>query len=534
MKNLIISFLLIFPLSNMFSSSKIDSILQVLHREIDKREVYYSEREKKIESFKSQLRKIESDHEKFNLCNYIFEEYESFQYDSAYVYAVSSCDIADRIQNKELFVKSRRNLLFCFMSSGLFKEACDIVNSVNTKDISNDLKADFYFQCARLYSNMASYNMTETYSKIYYEKKNIYCDSALIYLDSKSYLYNNIRAFKSLTLLDSQKKISIYNQLFRTFDMDNHQKAINSSILGSLYHYIGDNEDAIYYIALSAIYDTRSAITETTSKTTLAKYFYEKGDIENASKYINIALEEANYYNARHRKIDINTILPIIEKERLNTIKEQRNHLLYSLILVSVLLLSLLVTLIIIYKQIKKIKNANVLIKNQYEALSITNEKLKESNEIKDQYIIQALYGKSEYLEIVENLLKKIDRRLKARQYEELSSLYKEFNIKAERENVSSSFDQAFLKLFPNFIEDLNTLLKREERVILDQEKNLTPEIRIFALIRLGVDDNERISKFLNISINTIYAYKAKIKNKSIVPKEEFEYRIMQIKKKLN
>lgn len=534
MKNLIVSFLLIFPLGSIYSASKIDSILQVLHREVDKRETYYLEREKKIESFKSQLRKVESDNEKFNLCNYIFEEYESFQYDSAYIYAINTCDIADRIQNKELFVKSRRNLLFCFMSSGLFKEACDIVNSVNTEGISNDLKADFYFQCARLYSNMASYNMTEPYRERYYEKKNTYCDSALIYLDPKSYQYNNIEAFKSLSLLNNQEKIRIYKYLLNTFDMDKHQKAINYSILGSLYHYIGDNENAIYYIALSAICDTQSAITETTSKTTLAKYFYENGDLENASRYINIALEEANHYNARHRKIDINTVLPIIEKERLDIIKEQRNHLIYSLILVSILFLFLLVASIIIYKQIKKIKNANALIKNQYENLSIINEKLKESNEIKDQYIIQALYGKSEYLEIVENLLKKIDRRLKTRQYEELNSLYKEFNIKAERENVSSSFDQAFLKLFPNFIEDLNTLLKKEERIILDQDRNLTPEVRIFALMRLGVDDNERISRFLNISINTIYAYKAKIKNKSKVPKEEFEYRVMQIKKKLD
>ncbi len=534
MKNLIVFFLLIFPLGNIFSASKIDSILQVLHKEVDKKDIYYSEREKKIESLKFQLMKVGSDNEIFNLYNYIFEEYESFQYDSAYVYAIKTCDVADRIQDKELLVKSRRNLLFCFMSSGLFKEACDIVNSVNTKGVSNGLKADFYFQCARLYSNMASYSETEPYSKRYYDKKNNYCDSALVYLDPKSYQYNNVKAFKSLSLLDNQEKIKIYNQLFRAFDMDNHQKAINSSILGSLYHYVGDTEDAIYYIALSAIYDTRAAITETTSKTTLAKYFYENGDLDNASKYIGIALEEANYYNARHRKIDINTILPIIEKERLKTIKEQRNHLIYSLIIISMLFLFLLVALVIIYKQVNKIKNANILIKNQNETLLSTNDKLKESNEIKDQYIVQALYGKSEYLAIVENLLKKIDRRLKARQYDELNLLYKEFNIKNERENVSSSFDQTFLKLFPNFIEDLNILLKDEERVRLDDEGNLTPEIRIFALIRLGINDNERISKFLNISINTIYAYKAKIKNKSIVPKEEFEYRIMQIKKNLN
>lgn len=534
MKNIIVFFLFIYPLVNIQATFKIDSILQVLHNEVDKREIYYLEKEKRIDSFKMKLKETLSDDEKFNVFDNIFKEYESYQYDSAYAYAIKTCEIANNSANRDIWVKSKRNLLFCFMSSGLFKEACDVANSVKLEGISKDLKADFYFQIARLYSNMASYNSTELYNSNYNEKKNNYCDSALLYLDPNSFEYHNIVAFKSLSLADDREKIRIYKSLVENFEMNSHEKAINFSILGSLYRNIGDHDSAMYCIVTSAINDTQAAITETTSKTTLANFFYEKGDLEKASKYINIALNEANHYNARHRKIDINTILPIIEKERLDTIKKQRNYLVYSLVLVSVLSLFLMVSLIIIYQQIKRIKRANLLAKKQNETLSVFNEKLKESNEIKDQYIIQALYGKSEYLEIVESLLKKIDRRLKTRQYDELNSLYKEFNIKAERENVSSAFDQAFLKLFPNFIDDFNTLLREDAKIILDQDKNLTPEIRIFALIRLGVDDNERISKFLNISINTIYAYKAKIKSKAIIPKEEFEYRIMKIKKKLD
>ena len=512
---------------------RVDSILQVLDSEIDNRAVYYAEKEKKIETFKIQLSKIASDEEKFHLFSYIFDEYKSFQYDSAYIYAVNTQTIANKLQNKEYILKSQRNLLFCFMSAGLFKEACDIISSVNTDGISDDLKSDYYFQCARLYSHIASYNTSEPYCSDYYDLKNLYCDSAMMFLDSNSYQYHNVKAFKSLSILEHHKKIEIYSNLFDSFEMDNHQTAINASILGWLYLFIGENDKAVYYIALSAIYDTRAAVTETTSKTTLAGYFYSVGDIENAARYINIALEEANRYNARHRKIDINTILPIIEKERLEVIKGQRSKLTISLTLSVILLLFLLIAFIVINKQKNRIKTANTLIQSQFKELYSINEKLNESNEIKDQYIIQALYGKSEYLEIVENLLKKFDRKLKTRQYDDLNFLYKEFNIKTERENVSSMFDKAFLKLFPNFVTEFNDLLKVDARITLDKDENLTPEIRIFALIRLGINENERIAKFLNISVNTIYAYKTKIKNKAIVPKEEFEHHIMRIKKKL-
>ncbi|SHE72658.1 DUF6377 domain-containing protein [Dysgonomonas macrotermitis] len=537
MKRLIFLILISLFACSSYTQTKSDSILHVLDKEIKNRSIYYSAKENRITNLKLSLFNAVSDNDKFFLNNEIYNEYKSYQYDSAYVYAGKTKYIADGLNNNELQVKANCNLLFCFMSSGLFKEAVDIINSTNVQSVSDELKAVYYSQCARLFLDLVNYNTSQPYKSDYQNKSVQYCDSALLHLSPDSYEYRNIVSMKEINS-SIDEKITNYSSLINMPGIDEHQLAINASHLGNLYMFKNDIENAVYYMALSSILDIRTATTETTSKTSLARYLYRKGDVKNASRYIQIALEDANFYNARHRKMDINSILPIIENERLNAIEEQRDRLSLSLFVVSVLSLLFLALLVVNYKQKKKLKDAKRIIQDQLDELSVFNEKLntvnsqlKESNEIKDQYIIQSLYGKSELLDKTESLFKKLENKLKARQYEDIYKLRIEYDLKKERESIFSFFDSAFLKLFPHFIHDFNELFPLEEQIRLEDPYILTPELRIFALIRLGINENERIARFLNLSVNTIYVYKARIKSKSIVPKEEFEYKIMRIKK---
>lgn len=512
------------------SANRVDSILSVLDSEIEHREIYYQQKEKKLEDIKQQFRYVKDQQERYNLCNRLFNEYITYQYDSAYSYAIQTEEISHRLTDKNLFIQADCNLLYCYLSTGLFKEAYDMMKSIHVEDVTDSIKSDYYQLCMRLYSDMSSYNEGTPFNADYNQKITLYCDSALLYTPENSFYHQKIEAFK-FSVGDNEKKIQMYKQMLNDYDVCPHEKAIIYSMLGRMYIGMGDFEHAIYYMALSAIQDIRSATRETTAKKELASYLYGKGDVLRASRYIQIALEETNFYNARHRKMEINTILPIIEKQRLTMIEERKREVTISLVVMSLLAVSLLVTLSIIYKQMKKLKTAKQSIQQQFNEISEVNGKLQESNEIKDQYIFQSLYGKSDYLDKVENLLKKQDRKLKARQFNDLQITHKEFDIKSERENMFSSFDQTFLKLFPNFLTEYNKFFRPEDQVILDEAGNLPPELRIFALIRLGVTENERIAKFLNLSINTIYVYKARVKGKTIVPKEEFEEYIMQIKK---
>lgn len=522
---------------DLFAQSHVDSILNVLDREIGQRKKYAVAKESVVSDLKRQLKGVYELRQQFLLNDKIYDEYKSYQYDSAYVYAMNAIRCAQELNDRDLKLKADSNLLFCFLSSGLFKEAVDIISMTTVEGTSAQQKGHFYSLCARLYSDLVNYIDLESYKQNYKQESVRYCNLALLYLEPSSYEYKDALVLKGIGT-DIDRKIEGYKLLTDSFRNDNHQLAINTSNLANLFLGKKDTVQAIYYLAVSAIADIRSATMETTSKTVLAECLYNKGDIQSANKYIQVALEEANFYNARHRILSINSILPIIEKAHLNIIEKQRDDLKVYLIVASILLMLFLMVSSVVYWQKRKLKAAKHSIqKHVKELFSVNdklnrlNEKLKESNEIKDVYVTQALYAKSDYLDKTEELLRKLDNRLKARQYNDLNKLNSEFNIKEERKNLFLSFDQAFLMLFPDFVGEYNKLFPSEEQVCQEANGALTPELRIFALIRLGINENEKIAKFLNLSMNTIYSYKAKTKSKALVPKEEFESRIMRIKK---
>lgn len=353
----------------------------------------------------------------------------------------------------------------------------------------------------------------------------IYRDSVLNLLPDTSYTHRYVKALY-LTKSVNDKKQEL-KKLLENNSTDIHRKAIILSNLANLYLGKNDTLGAIEYLAESSIYDLKASIMETTSKTELARCLHSMGYVKEANKYVHLALDEANFYNANHRIISINSILPIIETTYLNTIKRQRDNLRTYLWIVSLLSVCSLIGIYMILKQKDKLQKAGKAIEKQ-------RESLKELNEIKDAYIMDGIKGKSDFLDKTEDILKKADYRIKAKQYGELNRIFGEFNLKEERKNLYSSFDRTFLMLFPSFISEYNKLFEKENQVIIKNKEGLTPELRIFALIRLGIKENEEIARFLNLSVNTIYAYKTKVKAKTTVPKELFEEYIGRIRKKNN
>lgn len=529
-KTILVVLLITLPSILLSQTLDTDSVLNILFKEIQNKNHYYTERDKRISDLKKQALAANDDYSLLHINNRIFNEYSSYQYDSAFVYASKLVQLSEKTADKNLKAQARCNVFACFVKTGLFKEAFDYARTINIEQTNDSIKNYYYTLCSKLYSSIRNYNKGYLQREDYELHRKKYCDSTLMTLSSQNLEYNYTVILRDYDNSKPKDKIEAYEKLLQTYQIDDHLKAIIYSSIGKTYKYTGNIDSAIYYMSLSAIHDIKSATRETTSKTLLATYLYENGDIEEASKLIDEALDDANFYNARHHKISINSILPIIEKERTEMIEKQKNTFLLFSIIVSVILIALLFALATIYKQIKKLRLARNTIQEQYNQLEDINETLKEANAIKDHYIIQSLYSKSEYIEKVEGLLLKIDRKLKSKQYEDIFRMGSEFEIKKERETLYSSFDSTFFKIFPDFLEEYNKLFDKEDHVTI-VDNNLPPEVRIFALIRLGISENERISKFLNLSINTIYSYKAKVKNKSIVPNEEFEYRIMQIKK---
>ncbi len=531
MKKFLLGLILI-QFSLILRATNIDSMFVELDQYIAKGDHYIGIKENKISQLTIQFRnshKNPGGQLKYSAA--LFDEYKSYKYDSAYYYALKTLDISKNLNNPEKVTEAKTRLVFCYLSSGLFKEAFDLATSINVINCSPAVKLQYYKVMARLYYDLADYNSVKPFKSQYDNLGIRYSDSIISLLPD-----NSSEKLSSLGLLKMKRKD--YNGAAEEFQQalaitsDNHEYAIAASSLGYIYTVTNQNEEATVHIIKAAIADIKSSTKETVALRLLAAQLYqEKKDINHAYKYIKIALDDAVCYNARHRKIEIGSILPIIEKERIDAVEHQRNMLIWMVSLVSILLLSLLGTTLIIYKQLNKIKAARLTIEEQNEKLLQVNSDLKETSNIKDKYIGHFFYINYQYIDKLEHIYRMINRKVVTKQAEELSKLFKESELENDRKNMYTSFDETFLKLFPDFVHEFKKLFPTEEQEQIHTDGiNLSIEMRIFALIRLGVYESEKIGKFLNYSVHTINTYKSKVKNKSIIPNDLFEQKIMEIK----
>ncbi len=473
------------------------------------------------------------------LCHSLFEEYKTYQYDSAYLYALRVYDFAQLDGSRDALAQSYSDLLYCYSTAGFFKEGGDIIDQFTPEGVSASILANFYRGTVRYYFNLMRYvGATPNLMSLYRDQMIRGTQITLEMLPKGSFDYKFVEVQSDVLLgIDDREIISRVEELLSTPNLSLNNQAILYSWLGMGYESLAQRDKAIYYTALSAISDLESCTYETTSAKVLAEYMYQDGDIDRASRYIELALLDANTYNTPYRKLEIQAIMPNISGRRIYNIEQDRRFMATVSAVIVALLLVIVIMLLNIIKRNAALKSARAQLEERAGELaqmngqlSEVNDQLSEANHIKDQYIIESLYSDSEFVDSVEKMCKVMSRKIKAKQYTELLDLIGGINIKHERQRMSSTFDSAFLKLFPNFIEEYNKLFAADQAVVLGEMGELSPEMRIFALIRLGVEDVNLISRYLNLSSNTVYVYKAKVKARTIVPKDEFENSIKAIK----
>lgn len=519
---LLLFILLILP-TVIFGSNTNDSLLQALDYELSIENKYIKQKLQSIRSINLQLKnKATSLNEKYQLFQAIFEEYKSYKYDSAFKYLLEAQSIAYKLNDGSKILESKIKMGFIFLSSGKFKEAGDTLASIITENIPQQIKKNYYSVMAILNYSLCD-QQDSYYAPIYQEKGHLYVDSILQISNNKSYEYLYYKGLRHVRKYELDKSIACFLALRKIDSLSLHQKAIISSTMSDIYVNMQQPDKTISLVAEAAIYDIQAATKETAAILNLANILYKQGDVKRAYIYTKRALSNANFYGASHRKIQVGSILPIIEEEKINTIEKQRSSLLLYSVFISLLLLIIALFVIITLKQLKKIKKAGV-------KLAQTNQKLLEANKIKDDYIGFYFNNNSIYINKMEALVASLEKNLRSNNYDNARYLIKKVNIDKERAELNQNFDKSFLNLFPNFVTQFNQLFNEKERVILNKDELLNTDLRIFALIRLGIHENDKIANILDFSVNTIYTYKTKIKNKAIVPNDEFENHIMEIK----
>lgn len=446
----------------------------------------------------------------------IGDQFKAFSADSALNYYRKSCNISNYIGVDSLKKLSEVACLNALSAAGIFPEAVNMLDSLEKESAPETIRIELMKAGRQLYSYMLSYvdNHQQFYSK-YNDKYNMYDDELLKLLPKESMYYKFVYA-EHLIHDDRYKEAKqILEVLMKELPDYTNLYGMCAYQMAEVYRNQGDETQYARYLALSAISDIKGSIKETMSLPTLANWLYEQGDLDRAFNYINASLQDAMTGNARMRTVAVARFVPMIDNAYRQKINSSRNELMIYFILVTLLLLISGVLLFVLMRQMKRIREAQ--------------QKLAATSKIQDSYIGNFLGLCSSYADKLESMSKLVSRKISAGQTDELLKLMKSGKFTDDQnDDFYKIFDNAFLDLYPDFVDEINKLLRAEEQIVVKNGLGLSPELRIYAFVRLGVEESTKISQILHYSVSTIYAYRNRMRNRAI-NRDTFDSDVMKI-----
>ena len=526
-------------------SSRADSLLLKLDQAIKERPIYMEQKELKLVELKRQLHRQIPDEERFAILGTLLDEYRSFNTDSALHMAEEREQIAIRLGNREYIDNARMNKADVLGMTGMYKEVMDLMRNIHIDRLPVDIHPYYYHIYRTVYGLMADYAVTAYEKKLYTELTDKYRDSLLLVNKDNLLIHTLIQSDQYNVRNEYDKAIRLLTDYLALQKDYEHDVAICAYTLSESYRLKGDKEKEKEYLIVSAMADMKTAVREYISLRKLAVLLYQEGDIERAYSYVKICMEDAAACNARLRKLEILEIFPIINAYQQKTEKQQE-QMKWALVSISLLSLFLLLAIFYVYKQMKKVAaarreviDANKRLKELNDELHLSNAQLKEANHsiaensyLKEEYIGRYMDQCSVYLEKMDNYRRSLGKIAATGNVEELYKNIKSSKfIEGELKEFYTNFDNTFLQLFPTFVEDFNALLADDEQISLKAGERMNTELRIFALIRLGITDSVKIAQFLRYSVTTIYNYRTKVRNKAAGDRDLLEQEVMTIGK---
>lgn len=530
-------------------SSRADSLLLKLDQAIKERPIYMEQKELKLVELKRQLHRQIPDEERFAILGTLLDEYRSFNTDSALHMAEEREQIAIRLGNREYIDNARMNKADVLGMTGMYKEVMDLMRNIHIDRLPVDIHPYYYHIYRTVYGLMADYAVTAYEKKLYTELTDKYRDSLLLVNKDNLLIHTLIQSDQYNVRNEYDKAIRLLTDYLALQKDYEHDVAICAYTLSESYRLKGDKEKEKEYLIVSAMADMKTAVREYISLRKLAVLLYQEGDIERAYSYVKICMEDAAACNARLRKLEILEIFPIINDAYQQKTEKQQEQMKWALVSISLLSLFLLLAIFYVYKQMKKVAaarreviDANKRLKELNDELHLSNAQLREANHsiaensyLKEEYIGRYMDQCSVYLEKMDNYRRSLGKIAATGNVEELYKNIKSSKfIEGELKEFYTNFDNTFLQLFPTFVEDFNALLADDEQISLKAGERMNTELRIFALIRLGITDSVKIAQFLRYSVTTIYNYRTKVRNKAAGDRDLLEQEVMTIGKSKN
>ena len=518
--------LCLLPLPVTASKDELSGWLDRLDKSLAETPKYETQYQQQIASRKRLLNEYENLSARFEICHSIYLAYQCYRADSAIAYAYQCLEIAKKMKRQDYTVLAQCDIAAISISTGDNIQAYNLLMSIQPARLPVRLKKIYYQTKSKFWVERSNYISYQPVHSVYESQLSIATDSLIALSKPGSAEWYAYKATKSARQNRHREAINFFSKAIADKSQSKHLRAMQLAEMAWSWYHLGNTRQATIAFIQSAILDNESSTREITSLYQVGNFIRQIDDVR-ASRYVKQALSWLDFYNAQIRFAEIGKILPVIEKERFEALRSERNLLIAVIILAILLTAFSTLGYVYIRKQNKKLKATQVLNAQHLARIKQANDKLKEANRIKEEYIGRTLYDTSEFIGFLEHMFNKISRSLITKHYDEISSTVSQDKLSEERKNMFGNFDKTFLALFPDFVEKYSSLFDEVNRKKSNEAHQLTSEMRIFALIRLGIKDSERIAHFLGYSVHTVNTYKTRAKNRSKIPNEDFESKIM-------
>lgn len=521
MRQVVLYFLLAFSL---LANAKIDE--QKLFARIDdaiaNQQHYKNAKERHIKLMKRNLSDAANDHERLQWLDSIYFDYSTYRYDSASVYVDKGLKLAESIGDTYYIIQNKINRATVLSVGGFYSQAESLLQSIDASKLQGKQLQYYYFTYAWLYNYWGAFVANSEFAADFLEKKKHYMQLTLQHFvpekrQSGEYYY----LLGELTYLDRPTHKDVLKYFLKSVKLTPLNDRVHAQAAYGLARYYKDMEQYdLYekYLVEASMSDIVCQLKETLALQKLATYIYKKDEknSKRAAKYLTLSMEDAQFFNNRLRMLEISNILPVIAAANQQAAEKSRTRLqIYFIVLCVVLGITVVLTVTSIRRKNHLSKSRKVIaIKNKQ--LEELNGRLVATNTRRETYMRLFMDISALYIRKLDDYRKLVSRKVKTNQTADLLKPINSYKLaEEEAQAFYSRFDKAFMELYPDFVNELNNLLVDEARIELPSDHTLTTEIRIYALMRLGVTDSQEIATLLFYSTQTIYNYKSAMRAKA-------------------
>lgn len=514
-------FLMMFmPLMANASSVNEEQLFHRLDSFIAQRSKFTQRKEAKLLRLKKQLYMTSDKHNQLRLYNQIYREYYTYRYDSAMTYAKKGYQLAVQLQDDYFINLNKINRAAVLSTGGFYSQAEDLMLAIDVEKMSSKLLQYYYYTLTWVYSYWETFCNKSEFQEGLAAKKRFYLGKTLEHIGNKEsalyyYLSGEVEYLKQRT---SKKTLQFYMKALSACPLNSRVYA-SSAYCIARYYYDTDQKDLYEkYIVEAAISDQICPLKENLALQEFSTYLFYKDAsyAKRVAKYLYCSMEDAQFYNNRLRMVEISRILPLITETNHQAEVRKNRIVTASLVIVSILSLGFLAMAFFAFKMNKRLAKSRREIKSQNTLLDELNQKLLNTNKRRETYMHLFMDISAVYIKKLDDYRKLVSRKIKAKQTADLLTAINSYKLaEEEAANFYIRFDKAFIDLYPNFVEEFNQLLLPEKQIVLPAPNSLTKELRIYALMRLGITDGQELATLLFYSTQTIYNYKAAIRKRA-------------------